>query len=386
MKWRLALVVGIGAILSAEPALAIPAFARRYKLECNFCHRIYPKLTDAGERFKERGFRLDADEKFDADAWIRSVPLVLRAQGNRTFVEKADDFNYGFLKAISAGNLGQRLSYWVDDGALISEGDDNFTHTEPDNAWARFELIKGGKLYLKGGRIELDLPFSQTRTPHLFSYDIYSANTGFETDNIGSYQDGVELGGYPGDFHWSAAVVKGRNDEGAEAFSNDVDKFDANVFARVSRRLSEHRVGAFAYIGRNTLATSRSTVWEDDILRLGLDASVWLERLNLYGVYMYGRNDNSIATAARPRGTGESLSFNGGFAQADFHVHEKVALTARLNVLRQPSVADLRRDETLTSFFPGIQLWHKHLKLSFEYGFPNRGRRSLGAVQAEAAF
>jgi hypothetical protein len=73
-------------------------------------------------------------------------------------------------------------------------------------------------------------------------------------------------------------------------------------------------------------------VWEDDLIRLGVDASVWVDRLNLYGVYMYGRNDNSIADRANPSGTGESLSFNGGFLQADFHLRDWVALTGRLNV------------------------------------------------------
>ena len=68
--------------------------------------------------------------------------------------------------------------------------------------------MKSGRLYLKGGRIELDLPFTQTRTPHLFSYDIYFANTGLERDNIGDYQDGAEIGGQlPRDVHWSAACA-----------------------------------------------------------------------------------------------------------------------------------------------------------------------------------
>src|SRR6185295_7442101 len=103
--------------------------------------------------------------------------------------------------------------------------------------------------YVKGGRIELDLPFTQARSSHLFFYDIYFANTGAESDRIGDHQGGVEVGGYlPQDVHWSAAVVAGRNAEGAGDINSDADKFDANLFLRLAKRINQHRVGGFAYI------------------------------------------------------------------------------------------------------------------------------------------
>src|SRR6266571_3120849 len=225
MRYPMAVVVLTAAAgIAAEPAFANPAFARRYKVECHFCHDIYPKLNAMGQRFRERGFRMEREDAFDASTWLRSVPLAGRAEGNHTFLEQADGVNFGFLKGISAGNLGTRVSYWVDDGVVVNEktnpGDKRFTHVKPDNAWLRVEVVSGGKLYAKGGRLEMDLPFTQTRTPHLFSYDVYFANTGFETDNIGSFQDGVEVGGdLPRDARWSAAVVKGKNSDSAEEFS-----------------------------------------------------------------------------------------------------------------------------------------------------------------------
>ena len=395
MKMRMALLVASAAFGMAEPVLAIPAFARRYEVACHFCHEGYPKLNAMGQRFKERGLRMEDEADFDAAAWLRSVPVSIRPSANRFFIEDGDASTSGFVKGIAAGSLGPRVSFWVDDGVLITEGDDNFTHTKPDNAWARIEVVTAGKLYLKGGRFELDLPFTQSRTPHLFSYDIYFANTGFESDSIGFFQDGIEVGGaLPGDARWSAAVVKGHNREEAESLSGDAGKFDANLFLRASKRVLRHRIGAFAYIGRNTLATTlppvvgtgpvRVVTWDDDILRLGLDASVWVQHLNLYGVYMYGRNSNSVADRTRPGGTGESLSFNGGFLQADLHVREWIALTGRLNVVSQPVGTSNGSKETLSSIFPGVQIWAtERLKLSFEYGFHNKDRKNFGSVQAE---
>lgn len=382
MRQRVAvLAVAVAGMALAEPAWAIPAFARRYKVECHFCHDGYPKLNNMGQRFRERGFRMEREDPFKAADWIRSIPVVVRASANRFLVEGDGDSNFGFLKGISAGNLGTRFAYWVDDGVSAQEGEDNFTHAKPNNAWLRFEIVRGNKLYAKAGRIELDLPFTHVRNPHLFSYDIYFANTGFESDNIGDYQDGVELGGNPsGDLHWSAAVVKGRNSETAEENSDDAGRFDANVYLRVAKRVNKHRFGGFAYIGRNTLAPAPRASFDNNLLRLGLDASVWARRLNLYGAYMYGRNSDST-------GTRKELSFNGGFVQADYHVRDIVVLTARLNAVSRPPGRTQQPHETFTDFFPGIQVFlFEHGKLSFEYGFFNKDQSGYGAIQAEVAF
>jgi hypothetical protein len=384
MRNRVAvLVLTLAAAAVAEPALAIPAFARRYKVECHFCHEGFPKLNTIGQRFKERGFRMEREDEFDAGQWIRSVPIVLRANVSRFIVEEGDGVTTSYFKGISAGNLGGRVSYWADDALFVNwdADDDKTTHIEPDNLWMRFEVVKGNKLYAKVGRFEMDIPFTQARTSHLFGYDIYDTNTGIETDSIGIYQDGLELGGdLPGDAHWSAAVVKGRNAEFIEDLTGEADDFDANVFLRLHKRVDRHRFGVFSYIGRNKLALEPDRPFEDSLFRIGADANVWIQRLNLYGVYMYGSNSNST-------GEDESLSFNGGFVQADYHLRDAVALTLRFNVVSRPPRTDDSSHETFSSLFPGIQVFlFDHFKVSFEYGFLNQNRDSFGAIQAELAF
>lgn len=382
-----AFTVFLGAI--PEFVLALPAFERRYKVACHFCHQGYPKLNAAGQRFKDRGFRMADEDPFDAAAFVESVPVVVRAKGTHLFIDEGEDRTFAFFKGISAGNLGKRLSYWVDDGVVFdSKAEDDLTHTKPDNAWVRFDVMSQGKLYAKAGRFELDLPFTQARTPHLFSYEIYFANTGFESDTIGDYHHGVEVGGeLPADARWSAAVVAGRNPEGADDLNEEAGKFDANLFLRVKKQLGRNRLGAFAYIGRNTIVLGPAFVWEDNLLRLGIDGSGWMGKLNLYGVAMYGRNDNSIANLREPSGTMESLSFSGGFLQGDYHLRDTLALTLRLNMVSQPPSVTATDNETFTSVFPGLQFWAwEHLKLSLEWGFLNKDRGNVGAIQAEVAF
>lgn len=372
----------------APDAAAIPAFARRYGADCSYCHQVFPKLSYEGQRFKERGFRMASEDAFDADAWISSVPVVVRGWWNHLLLEDLDDSDTGFFKGVTAGNLGKRLSYWVDDAVLVTEGDDTLRHVKPSNVWARFELIANERLYVKAGRFELDLPFTQVRTPHLFSYDIYFTASGEERDNIGSYQEGGELGGaIDENWRWSAALVKGRNSAFAEALTDEAGKFDSNLFLRLRNRTDQNRFGAFAYIGRNTLALTRSVVFKNNLQRYGVDVDFWISKLNLYGVYLHGRDSNPFATSAQPQGTREPQTFDGGFAQADWHARHNLVLSARLNLEHRPRGPAGAQKETFAGLFPGIQLWlFKHAKLSFEYGFRNQQRRSFGAVQAELAF
>jgi hypothetical protein len=387
-----------GAVLSlllslvAADAFAVPAFARRYKVECSFCHQIFPKLNRMGERFKERGYRLENEEKFEGSAWLRSVPVSGRLFGTQNLIEDREDRTTGYLKVLSAGSLGSKVSYWVDDAWLFTS--DRTTHIKPDNAWARVDFKPSGKFYLKGGRFELDLPVTQTRSPHLMPYQIFGTNVGLESDNIGAYQDGVELGGEFGTTHLSIAVVNGRNNQDVVDLAEltgvgEPDKFDGNVFLRATKRMATSRFGAFAYIGRNELvarlnATQVGTV-KDDILRLGIDGNVRFDKFHVYGVAMYGSNSDSLLTLAQPNGTGETLSFAGGFLCVDYHILENVALTGRYQVRAVDVPGALDRD-VVNQFLPGVQAVIWKLKLSSQFIFSDSKVPWRGAIQVETAF
>ena len=43
-------------------AMAIPAFARRYKVTCALCHNPMPTLTEFGNRFAANGYRMASGE------------------------------------------------------------------------------------------------------------------------------------------------------------------------------------------------------------------------------------------------------------------------------------------------------------------------------------
>lgn len=379
-------------VLPASDVLAVPAFARRYEVKCSFCHDVFPKLNRQGERFKERGFRLETAETFDSSAWIRSAPVSGRIIGTRNMPEGRDARNLGYLKVLSAGSLGQRFSYWFDDAWLRTSG--STTHIKPDNAWARVDFKANGKLYAKAGRFEMDLPFSQTHMPHLLPYAIYGVNTGLETDSIGAYQEGLELGGEFGTTHVSAALVKGRNNAAVVELAKqsgvgDPGRFDGNLFLRASRRTATARFGAFAYIGRNDLVArlnaSSVGVARDNLLRIGADASVRFSKFHVYGLGLFGRNSNSLLSAAKPTGTGESLNLKGGFVSVDYHPYEAVTLTARYQT-RAVDLAGGNGTNTVHSFLPGVQLVVWKLKVSGQSNFSSNNVARFSALQIETAF
>jgi hypothetical protein len=371
----------------APPAFAIPAFARRYKLPCHFCHDGYPRLSPIGQRFRERGFRLEK-EASNVSKWLKSVPVSLRAGVNQTFVEDGDATTIGSIDVITAGNIGSRVAYWFDHIWSIDE--DGFHRVGTDNAWLRVDILPED-LYVRGGRMELDLPFSQARTPNLFGYDIYFANTGFEVDNIGERHDGAEVGGFVDDeTHWSVSVVQAGSSEELSGTPQPNDGFDPAAFGRFAQYFGENRVGVFAYLARNTLVREipdQVLVWDDELLRLGADGSLLFGRWNFYGVFLHGRNDNSIADAAHPDGTGETLTFAGGFVQANYFIRDFLNLATRIDLVHRPPGRTALPNESLVGVFPGVMVWiHSNFKLTLELGFRNRGRPNLVGLQAELAF
>jgi hypothetical protein len=52
----IAVLTGLGCLISAVPAQAIPSFARQTGMSCSACHTVYPELTTYGRTFKLNGY------------------------------------------------------------------------------------------------------------------------------------------------------------------------------------------------------------------------------------------------------------------------------------------------------------------------------------------
>src|SRR5437899_11013784 len=77
-------------VLDVGSAMAIPAFARQYDMQCNVCHTRPPRLNRFGEQFHMMGFQIPSASRPDGlvgslkdDGTLRTVidSLALRVSG-----------------------------------------------------------------------------------------------------------------------------------------------------------------------------------------------------------------------------------------------------------------------------------------------------------------
>ena len=302
-------------------------------------------------------------------------------------------------------------------------------------------------LSLRVGQFELDLPFTGARSINLSPYDIYSeANIGVmnglvsvpqqniaNTFGMGGAAHGVEFSGghtYAG-YHYSLAIVNQKTggstasppnvpsptggSSGGVGFFSDSNYKD--IYARFSYRFnlekdtaSRHEVqaagatgprdhtylnlGTFYFKGRSVQrfsgfssdgVTPAVITAHEPFYRVGGDFSFNYRTFNLYGLYMYGHDDDLLLN---PTFTGflsgTAAKFNGGFLQADYLMLPWVMAILRYD--RVQSTADFLNQigsqasgPNAGNFFspagatrnrvtPGVQfLIHANIKTSFEY-------------------
>jgi len=334
----------------------------------------------------------------------------------------------------------------------------------------RFLKLPTDALSIRAGQFELDLPFTQARNINLSPYDIYAqANIGAISSMLSLQQNvnnqftfadaarGVEFsGGHNyGGYHYSVAIVNQNTSgltqpdnvspfvpsatggaNGGLGFGSDSSFKD--VYARFSYRFNLERnsesrnavqaagvtgprdhtylnFGTFYFRGKSQQGLlgalpngdPRVLYAREPYFRSGGDFSFNYRTFNLFGVYMYGRDNNLLPVDANgmliplPIGEGGPVpagfitsipaKFNGGFLEADYLVLPWIMAIGRWDGVH--SSADRINGlafNTGTSFFgpfrsqrnrftPGIQfLIHPNIKASFEYQF--RPKQTVTAV------
>jgi hypothetical protein len=341
----------------------------------------------------------------------------------------------------SAGSLGDAYLKFVNVGRFLKLPKDSFT--------------------VRIGQFELDLPVTQARSYNLSPYDIYSqANIGAMNSMVSLQQNvsnqfvfanaakGIELsGGHQyGGYHYSAAVVddgSGGIDQSSNASpyvpsatggANGGVGFGSSsgfktMYGRLSYRFnlerdseSRHAIqaagttgprdhtylnfGSFYLYGKSLQQFLGATAAGDNTIlrvdepyyRAGGDFNFNYRNFNMYGVYMYGRDQNLLpvdqnglliplplaSQAALPVGFVRSVpaTFDGGFVQSDYRIFPWMMAIMRWDGVN--STADRINGLELatgTPYFgplhsmrnrytPGVQfLIHANIKFAFEYQF-----------------
>lgn len=446
-------------ILSIAPSgKAIPAFSRKYQTSCTTCHNNYPELNDFGLAFKKRGFKFPTDDetfvkqepvllgsKAQKEAFPEAVypgeipgtiPIAFRYSGNfnwnasqpptveaLAYVPRTDLFVPNTFTIISAGSLGQNFSFWIDDdinaggsGANGGMGDGYLKYNDIGRV---FHLPKDA-LNVRFGQFELDIPFTQARTPYLSGYDVFSETTLGQNPcasspapvpcqtvnnsfNFGTPQRGLEIGGYPNDglFTWSLAVVDGTGSAyGLPVPGTIATRNTKDVYARTSYQFnlerdpeSRHaiqaagptgphdhtsiRVGGFYYYGWNQQNFGGSefpftgTITEP-FYRTGGDLRFkYRSKFEIYGVGMVGHDNNhEVDTTAATITSAHAVTFTGGFVAANFWIYPWLIPTLRYDFVNSPSdyFNGMSAARTRNDFRPGYQiLVRANIKIVGEY-------------------
>lgn len=264
-------------LLSPTSSRAIPAFARQYGTSCSTCHIDFPKLNDFGKAFKDAGFKFPKDDMSmlkippvmlgapaNAELWPKAIwpgtipglpPIGLRYNnylqftgGSRnkfnslvppgsipTFVPTAD-FETGLFSIFTAGNFGSDIAFWVDDDISVGGANANGGLGEAYLKFVdvgRFMKLPSHALNLRVGQMELDLPFTQSKSIWVSPYDIYtqanlgSINPAFRQQFVNNAVSldlsgqGIEFSGglHTGGYNYSIAFIN-QNTSGVGQDSN----------------------------------------------------------------------------------------------------------------------------------------------------------------------
>jgi len=354
------------------------------------------------------------------------------------------DFQAGLFSIFMAGNFGSDIAFWVDDdlsvGGSGQDGGLGDGYLKFVNI-GRFLKLPTDALNLRVGQFELDLPFSPARSWNLSGWDIYDQpNIGGPGQNVNNAfalsnaAQGVEISGghqYRG-YHYSLAIVN-QNTGGSPGSGTNVppvvgytsDSNFKDLYARLAYRFNLERdpasrneiqaagatgprdhtylsLGTLYFYGRSVQRFSGQDVNNNPVVitarepfyRVGGDFSFNYHMFNLFGQFLYGRDQNLLPLV--PSGTplalpvgftpGSPAHFSGGFLEADYLVYPWMMAIMRwdrvnsaadfLNQVGSPLVTDTPAPGAFFSpvssvrnrFTPGIQfLVHANIKTSFEY-------------------
>ena len=389
-KGLIVVVLGLITLLSYEwsglvqNANAIPAFARKYGFSCNVCHVPgFPKLNDFGNIFRDQGFQLGADqdepthEGITMGYWPLSFRTTVGYQGAsvRTDGKGVTTGGFGFtgLDILSFGTLHRDIAFGVvftpglgsagfGTGASDSDLESAFVRLMRLERFVGVKSDPGTYLVnLRVGKFELDVPFSEKRSPTLNSQFVmyhylpgtpYTATIGGTSTSsylnpnsfaIGENQPGAEVTGIKktsateGYFRYSLAALSTNTFSGplsgcAAGTTCGTGGRNVNFYGHMTQSFGGYgivtgqRIGVFgAYGNAPTMVNATCPTCQavagsgQPFSRVGVDISTTYDgQWNLFGAVMHG-NDSKNLFVSQGIVNAQNASWNGAFVELDWY-------------------------------------------------------------------
>ena len=359
---------------------AIPAFARKYDFACNVCHvPSFPKLNDFGNLFRDHGYQLGTDQELPTWEGLTKGywPVSLRTTVGYQIQSKGGQFNattgvgdvtstsgsFGFtgLDILSFGILHRDITFGVvftpelgsaGFGTGPSDGDLESAFIRLDNL-QRFIGMAGNSylINLKVGKYELDLPFSEKRSPTLnTTFLVYHYNAGVpmiggglpgitnpNDFGLGDNHPGAELAGIAptaftnGYFRYSLNALSNSDVNKGQTGGGRAFQFYGHVTQSFGGYgiVSGQRIGLYGMHGQaptvpNAAGLAGGTGEHNQpFSRAGIDASLtWGGQVNVFGTWMVAKDSQNLFLnnpSVVLVGNAQEAHWNGGFVEADYN-------------------------------------------------------------------
>lgn len=282
LRWTSAsLGLVIGLLFGAQPADAIPSFARKYSINCSTCHQMNaPRLNALGRNFQEKGYQLPEgaerpvasrassreDEKLTV---LEQFPLSLRIKELAFLRTKAEEGENKLelntpseMQFLAGGALFHDVSFFLN-FPFFTNGEVG----SPILAYVQFGKFLGQQWSnLRVGKFNvLGFQFPNHRGLTASNAKAPAVEVGQNPVVLDDHQVGVQMFGRPNDgpFFYEVALVSGAEPAAGVAegghghggtFSTDANDFK-DVFARMSYSTPGrmHTVGVLGYFGKSPL-------------------------------------------------------------------------------------------------------------------------------------
>ncbi|MEX1186854.1 MAG: hypothetical protein WEA80_09720 [Gemmatimonadaceae bacterium] len=311
-----ALVVGAVGLVPKE-AQAIPAFARKYNMNCSGCHSpAVPRLNAKGFAFKWAGFRMP--EEIGENQEVRNVSQYLATRFRfryvyaKTETESASTNAFRFVDAtlFAAGSLGKNYGVFVE---VEHEADETGVMAAMQGVWGRESRYWGARVgqmhwLISGGVAGFDRPTGINRpTP------VGNATTKAVPFRLSRDQLGVETFFVLGKNRLSFEVLNGVNPEGNGMEGASPSTKDFAVIEQFVYDDAGSGIGAAVYSGAvadldpDVTGTAHYT-------RLALTANKIFKTVELLGGYVYSRDrDLPVSVSPSSSMTGSAYWVYGGY-------------------------------------------------------------------------
>lgn len=282
-----------------EQSEAIPAFARRYKVSCNTCHSVFPRLKAYGDEFAGNGFIIPEKETKrdyvtagDDMLWLnKDFPIAARmemfaAHDQGKTVENDLQIPWG-IKLLSGGtlykNIGYYFYFYLSERGEVAGIEDAYIH---------FNNIFETNLDIMVGQFQTSDPLMKRELRLTYEdYQIYRERIGLSNINL-TYDRGVMIvyGVEQTSTDLIAMVVNGNGKPEAVTSKLDKDNYK-NYGFRVNQPVGDlFTIGGFYYTGKERVRAITNFI--NEVTYYGPDFTFGLDFVEITGQYLK-RKDTS---------------------------------------------------------------------------------------------